>query len=152
MGLDNYWYKKVFENQDSEDYSYDHDEYKLVSLKYEGEDLSYNRLEAGLRTFGWFRGKFYSDLFDALVEDGRFSLYSEDHLQQEDLQVIVSIMSWTKRHLLAEDGELWWASYAQEHLSESEFLDDYDYETVLSFIIMFEWYSEQENVVLSCSW
>ena len=154
MGLDNYFYTKKFNNVDTEDYVYDDDEYTLELFLYVGEPLPNKALDTGLRQVGTFRGKLFSDLFDVLIEGGGvgYSLYSEDYLQKGDLEDIASIMSWTKRQLLNEDGELWWNSYLEDHLSDSEFKDCYDYETTLSFILMFEWYSQQENVVMSSCW
>ena len=147
MGLDNFFYTKKFNNVDTDDYVYDDDEYTLEPCLYGGVELLDKGLDAGVRSSGCFRGKLYSDLFDLLLEDDRFTLYTEDYVQKEELETIVAIMSWTKKHLLEENGELWWKNYLEEHLSSS-YKEFYDYETTLSFILMFEWYSQQENVVL----
>ena len=143
MGLVNYFlYRKKSEA----------DEYLYDLFRYCGKPLPNIELGEGLIEDASFTGKDFLDLFKALVKDSRFTLYSEKFVEKDDLEAIASIMSLTKRHLLAENGELWWNSYLEDHLSDSDYKDCYDYDTTLSFISMFEWYSKQPNVVMWAYW
>lgn len=147
MGLDNFWVKPKTWDEDTQEVS----EYENVA--YMGDDLPCEFLKEGLKVNGYFRGKVFSDLFDALIEYVGTSLYCHDgNMSSSEIFFCYERMIDVKEKLLADDGELWLESFKNEHLRDSSYVEHYDYELVLSFILMWEWYAQVEDIELASWW
>ena len=143
MGLDNFWLKATKWDEDT------NEAIEFDKFCYGGQELPCDFLNGGLVNSGYFRGKVFTDLFDALLEDINMSLFcGDDDMSRHDIEYCAESMQWAKNHLLEEDGELWLESFKNEHLKDSHFVSLYTYETVMSFIMMFEWYARQDDVFL----
>ena len=141
MGLDNFWQRVKSGSEETTEYE---------NVSYDGDDLPSEFLNEGLKSHGYFRGKVFADLFSALVGDISLTLYCDENMSTEDIVYCYERMAYAKDKLLADDGELWLESFKNEEydLRESEYKDIYSYEEVLSFILMWEWYSQVEDIQL----
>ena len=161
MGLDNFW---LVPKQDEENMSkfqvassnasvfeHDPDDVEFDTAHYHGdEDLNIVGGIFSANGNGSFRGKFYSPLCDAMLQEDSW-LYSFHFTSEIEEAFSEMIPIYIK--LRSPDAQKHWEeiiSYGRDNVTDSHaFFDSYTIEDALNFIKMFEYYVTVENICLS---
>lgn len=154
MGLDN-WFMLKTEKSSDEDQS--EEKYTYKGLSYGGEELPSPSFQSSIIGGGYFRGKFWSELFDILLDtDG--SCY-EQEVDHDTLKQWANDLSRVRLRMLEDEGEVLWEKWRNEYISEGRgggvnygWASEFSYEDALSVCMAVEWYAQQEDVVLVGWW
>lgn len=145
MGLDN-WFMTIKDEEDEEN--------KYENLPYGGDDLPCEALDASLRQNGYFRGKFWSGLFDLLL-DIEGSCY-EQEIDNHTLQCWADDLKRLRLRMLEDEGEILWEKWKAEYIAQkrinSDIAESFTFEDAISVCMVVEWYAEQEEAVLVGWW
>ena len=159
MGLDNFWLVPTQTEENlanfnkASEYPDDDlpDNVEFETAHYQGENEL--NLVGGLFSNngnGSFRGKYYSALCDAMLDDDGW-LYSF-HYKGEIEDAYEQMKTYLEK-FQSSDGEAFWQEFVKVGKTSTRdyynFFDSYTIEEAIDFIKMFEYYSTVENICLS---
>ncbi len=160
MGLDNYWnipknnqenLDKFFEAIDDLDfYSETPSDVEFESVNYLGEHPL--NLVGGIFSNngdGSFRGKFYTPLCDALLQESDWLYYFHS---SSDIIEAYEVMKPYLKAFQEDDGDSQWLDFIHTRKDYTndpyQLFDEYTIQDAIDFIKMFEYYSQVENICL----
>ncbi len=100
---------------------------------------------------GSFRGKYYSELCDALLKDApsvsRYFLY-KNHF---DFELIEAYSCMKKHHDLLLKDSKYWHEFKKESIAEGYYIGDYTIDDALDFLAMLEYFCSLDDICLIAS-